>query len=124
MSFDFHLYRAPPGLGPLPAWEDDHAEPLGHANALRERIAALFPSLAWQAQPDGWLAYGGDAADAPRELSVAATASGQVPFVVAYASPPVLRALMRGLGLNYCCAVESGELRDPFSVGADWDARS
>ena len=121
MSFDFHLYRAAPGLPSLLEWERDHAEPLGEAHELRQRIGALFPSLTWQALPDGALdAQGTGASAEPIELTLRAAGDGQVQFVVTYASPPALRQLMSVLQLNYCCAPESGKLRDPFSVGADW----
>lgn len=122
MSFDFYLYRAVPGLGSLLQWQEDHAEPLGSPGELRDRISSLFPSLSWQEQPDGSLAAQGtdDSAD-PRELSLRASSeNGQVQFVVTYASPPILRKLMVALRLNYCCAPESGELRDPFAVAEGW----
>ena len=121
MSFDFHLYRAPAGLPSLLEWELDHAKPLGEAHDLRQRIGALFPSLAWQALPDGALAAEGTGDPGePVELGLRADADGQVRFVVTYAAPPAQRRLMTALQLDYCCAAESGELRDPFSVGADW----
>lgn len=123
MSFDFYLYRAAPGLGSLLQWEKDHAEPLGRPEELRDRISSLFPSLVWQEESDGSLSAESPSGSEERcELSIRASRGDQVQFVVTYAPPPVLRALMAALGLNYCCAPESGELRDPFSVAPDWGA--
>ena len=121
MSFDFYLYRAAPGLGSLLDWEDDHAEPLGSLGELRAHIASMFPLLQWEESPDGsWTATGRSDASEPRELSLRPAHGEMVRFVIAYASPPALRKIMTSLNLNYCCAPESGELRDPFSVGDAW----
>ena len=123
MSFDFYLYRAAPGLGSLLNWEENHAEPLGTPSELRARIASLFPLLGWVEHPDGSFTASGPS-DTPQrcEVSLRATQGEQVQFVVTYASPPALRKLMESLALNYCCAPESGELRDPFSVRDVWGA--
>lgn len=114
MSFDFYLYRAPRGLGPLPSWEEDHAEPLGTPRELRARIDLVLTSLVWHEDPDGSLSAQA-AADAAEtcELSIRASRGEQAQFVVVYAAPPVLRRIMDALNLYYCCAPESGELRDP-----------
>jgi hypothetical protein len=123
MSFDFYLYRAPSGLGSLLEWEEDHAEPLGRLHELRDHIATLFPLLVWREEPDGSLSAQGSCDMTELcELSLRASQGEQAQFVVAYAAPPVLRQLMSSLQLNYCCAPESGELRNPFSVGASWDS--
>jgi hypothetical protein len=122
MSFDFYLYRAATGLGSLQDWEEDHAEPLGTIAELRARIDSVFPFLQWKEGSDGsWFAT--DPRDSRElcEVSLRATQGELVQFVVTYASPPALRGLMQSLGLNYCCAPESGELRDPFSVGDAWE---
>jgi hypothetical protein len=37
-----------------------------------------------------------------------------------YSRPPAVRAIMLGLGLNYCYAQESGELYFPFKAGDHW----
>jgi hypothetical protein len=107
-------------VGPLLEWGDDHAEPLGRPCDVRDRISSLFPSLVWEERPDGSFAAQSTSISSPREVSVHASSNDQVQFVVAYASPPVLRKIMATLQLNYCCAPESGEMRDPFSVGPDW----
>ena len=121
MSFDFHLYRAPPGLGPLNEWEEDHAEPLGSPAEVRQRVSQLFPALTWAESPDGtWRARGDAEAGEPIEVSFGALEGVSVQFIVTYAAPPTLRTLMTGLHLNYCCAPESGELRNPFAVGDTW----
>lgn len=41
-----------------------------------------------------------------------------------YSRPPAIRAIMSGLGLNYCYAPESDELYFPFEAddGADWSS--
>jgi hypothetical protein len=123
MSFDFYLYRAPSGLGSLLEWEEDHAEPLGRLPELRDQIASLLPLLVWREAPDGSLSAQGNCDMTETcELSLRASQGDQAQFVVAYAAPPVLRQLMSALHLNYCCAPESGELRDPFSVGATWES--
>lgn len=114
MSFDLYLYRAPPGLAPLPDWEEDHAEPLGTPHELRSRIDLVLPLLVWRQEPDGSLSAqaSADAAETC-ELSIRASRGEQAQFVVAYAASPVLRRIMDALELNYCCAPESGELRNP-----------
>jgi hypothetical protein len=121
MSFDFYLYRAAQGLGSLLEWEEDHAEPLGLPSELRVQIDAAFPSLQWTENPDGsWTATDASETADLRELSIRSTQGQFVQFIVTYASPPALRTLMTTLKLNYCCAPESGELRDPFSVRDAW----
>jgi hypothetical protein len=121
MSFDFYLYRAPEGLGSLLEWEEDHAVPLGRLHELRDQIASLYPLLVWREDPDGSLSAQGNCDMAETcELSLRASQGEKVQFVVAYAAPPILRQLMGTLHLNYCCALESGELRDPFSADTSW----
>ena len=124
MSFDFYLYRASPGLPALNDWEEDHAEALGTPVELRAKVAELFPNLTWHEAANGRMSAQGQAHGQSIELSFTPSKGPSVQFVVVYASPSVLRKLMEGLGLNYCCTPESGELRDPFSVGDSWQAAS
>lgn len=121
MSFHFDLYRAPPGAPPLLRWESNLAEPLGSADEVQARIAALLPELRWSKRPDAIVI--GRTHGLPIEaISVVLqeTEPGAVHFISVDASPAVLRRLMSAFGLNACCAQESGEMRDPFSVGAAW----
>ncbi len=124
MSFDSYLYRASPGLPALNDWEQDHAEALGTPVEVRAKVAELFPSLTWHEAADGRMSAQGQELGQSIELSFTPSKGPSVQFVVAYASPPVLRKLMQELGLNYCCTPESGELRDPFSVTDSWRASS
>lgn len=120
MSFDFYLYRASPGLPAINDWEKDHAEPLGTPAELRARVSELFPGLTWRGDAGGRMSALGQGLGESIELSLGPNKGPFVQFVVTYTSPPVLRKLMEALGLNYCCTPESGELRDPFSVGDNW----
>ena len=121
MSYDFYLYRAAEGLGSLLEWEEDHAEPLGSVSELQARISSIFPSLQWTQNSDGSVTAT-EPSDACEllELSLTPTHGALVQFVVTYGAPPALRKLMTLLTLNYCCAPESGELKDPFAVGNAW----
>ena len=121
MSFYFELYRAPPGTAPLLRWESNLAEPLGTVEEVRARVAALLPELQWSKGADGIVM--GQTRGLPVEavgVILQPMEKGAVFFIATDGSPAVLRRLMSEFGLNCCCAQESGEMRDPFSVGATW----
>ena len=121
MSYDFELYRAAPGLGALSTWDREHREPLGRADEVRARIAARFPTLAWEADRAGrWRAHGADEDGAPREVRIPVEEDGGVLYVIAYAGPRVLRGLMDAIGATYCYAAEEMRLRDVDGVDEDW----
>ena len=121
MSYTFELYRAPPGTPTLLRWESNLADALGSVDEVRGRIAALLPELKWTRHADGIVT--GRTHGMPVEaigITLQPMEPGAVFFISADASPGVLRRLMSEFGLNCCCAQESGEMRDPFSVGATW----
>ena len=121
MSFYFELYRAPPGAPPLFQWESNLAEPLGSLEDVRARVAALLPELQWSKSSD--IIVMGQTRGMPVEavgVILQEMEPGQVFFIATDGSLGVLRRLMSTFGLNCCCAQESGEMRDPFSVGETW----
>jgi hypothetical protein len=121
MSFYFDLYRAPVDAPPLFAWESNLAEPLGTPEAVQREIATLLPQLVWRSSADSVVSgrTQGHTAE-PIAVFLRELEPGVVSCVVVDAAPPVLRRLMSGLSLNHCCALESGEMRDPFSTGGRW----
>ena len=116
---DFYLYRAPPNVGGLHEWEEDHAEPLGSADEVIETISALFPDLEWTGNEDGDL-VGDSPSDGLHALRLRGIADETVQFIVVYAGPGPIRKLMTGLHLNQCYIPEACELRDPFGVEDTW----
>ena len=123
MPFQLSLYRAPEGLGPLVTWDQEHRVPLGTKAELREALDRLLPELCWSESHDLLFASGPfDGEEHALELSLFGGSDEQLVEFQIYASPPPIRLIMEGLGLNYCYAVESCELRDPFSAGERWSA--
>ena len=121
MSFYFDLYRAPIDAPPLYKWESNHAEPLGTPEAVRRRIADHFPELSWSVGDNATIS-GRTSGQADECISIflRALEPGVVSFLSVDALPPVLRRLMTEFRLNYCCALESSEMSDPFSVDQYW----
>jgi len=121
MPFKFSLYRAPAGLGSLWNWDCEQREPLGTRAEVKAALDAVLPGLRWQAANDLLWASGPFADDEHAiELSLFGPPEEPLMDISVYAAPPGLRAIMSGLRLNYCCAKESGELRDPFNAGDRW----
>lgn len=121
MSFQMSLYRAAEGLGPPVAWEQEHRQPLGTKAELRQSLDRLLPGLRWSESGELLFAsgpFGGE--EHALELSLFGGPHERLLDFSVYASPPAIRLIMSGLDLNYCCAVESCTLRDPFAAGDHW----
>jgi len=117
MSFNFYLYRAAAGLGPLNTWDRMQAEPLGSAEQLRERIAALYPQIRWTLREQTWSGLGPNGAGEPYlDLMLREDEPGVCRMVVLNKAPPsVMRRLLEALDLNYVCAPEAGDLVDVYA---------
>jgi len=117
MSFNFYLYRAAAGLGPLNTWDRMQAEPLGSALQVRERIAALYPQITWTLRGQTWSGLGPRGAGAPYlDLMLREEEPGVCHMVVLNkAAPSVMRRLLEALDLNYVCAPEAGDLVDVYA---------
>jgi hypothetical protein len=121
MPFQMSLYRAADGLEPPVTWEREHRQPLGTKAELRQELDRLLPRLRWSESGELLFASGPFGAEEHAlELSLFGGPNEQLLDFNIYASPPPIRLIMSGLGLNYCCAVESCELRDPFAAGDQW----
>lgn len=121
MPFQLTLYRAAEGLGPLNTWEQEHRKPLGTKAELRRALDELLPGLRWSERERLlWASgpFGGQ--EHALELSLFGDPDEELLDFKVYASPPPVRAIMSGLGLNYCCAIDSGELYHPFAAGDRW----
>jgi hypothetical protein len=121
MPFQFCLYRAAEGLGPLNTWDREHRQPLGTKNLLRVALGQLLPGLCWK---DGEQSLFGSGPFAGEEHAFELSLFGEpeetlLDFRV-YAFPPPIRVIMSGLNLNYCYAEESCELYYPFVAGDRW----
>lgn len=120
MSFNFYLYRAPKGTGPMNDWQEMHAEALGSLAQVRERLDAVFPGLEWDEVAESWNGMGGDPLHYYLDLWLREEADGQVRFVVMNKAPPTaMRAVLGALALNHVCAPEAGDLVDPYAYGDD-----
>lgn len=98
-----------------------HAEPLGTRSELQAQIDLIFPARRWDlSHTSAWACYELDDARLPREIVLMGADEDIVDHVSVYSGPPAIRTLMTALGLNYCYAPESDELRDPFATGALW----
>jgi hypothetical protein len=125
MPFRLSLFRAADGLGPMTTWEREHREPLGTRDALRAALDQVLPGIRWQASDrmlSGSGPFGGDAH--AFEISLFGGANDTLMDIDVYSRPPAIRAIMSGLGLNYCYAQESGELRFPFETQDHWPGES
>ncbi len=120
MSFNFHLYRAPEGTGPMNIWQGMHAEAMGTLAQVRERIDAVFPGLKWQEWAGSCNGMGSDPLHYYLDIWLREEADGQVRFVTMNKAPPTaMRAVLEALTLNHVCAPEAGELVDVYAYGDD-----
>ena len=121
MSFFFSLYSAAADAPPLLKWESNLANPIGAPAEVRARISSLLPELHWSDRTEvGLSARTRGLVDEGISIYLCEIESGIVSMISTDASPRVLRLLMSEFQLNCCCAEESGEMRDPFSVGERW----
>lgn len=123
MPFRFSLFRAAEGLGPMSTWECEHREPLGTRDAVRAALDKVLAGLRWQ-ESDGALFASGPFGPEEHAIEITLFNLPHEPLmdIDVYAAPPAIRAIMSGLGLNYCYAPESGELCFPFEAGDHWRA--
>lgn len=126
MSFHFWLYDAPAGCGPVNRWESMMARPLGTADEVQRRLAALFPFVSWKRTSDaaGWYGIGTDpASDRHVEVILTEETPAGLHFVTLNkAAPSTMRRVMEALGLNRAFAVDACELVDPYAY-EDGDPR-
>ena len=116
MSFDFYLYRAPKGTGPVNTWQGMHAEAMGTMVQVRERLDAVFPGLEWDEVAGSWNGMGSDPLQYYLDIWLREEADGQVRFVTMNKAPPTaMRAVLEALALNHVCAPEAGDLVDPYA---------
>jgi len=121
MSFFFSLYRAAASAPPLLSWEANLAQPIGTSADVRRRVADLLPQLHWSDRTEiGFSAHTRGQVDECISIYLREFEPDTVSMLSTDASPSVLRLLMSEFQLNFCCAEESGEMRDPFSVGDRW----
>jgi hypothetical protein len=122
MSFHFYLYRAGEGLPPINSWAELLAEPLGSLEQIRNELSELFPQIQWELGSHAWHGFGaGYPAQGPYlDILLSEDAPGQCHFVVLNKAPPsVMRKIMEHMRLNYVCALEAGDLVDPYAYGDD-----
>lgn len=121
MPFRFSLFRARDGLGPMSTWDREHRQPLGGRHEVKAALERVLPQVRWE-ESDAMLfgsgPFGGEGQ--AYEITLFGRAGETLMDIGVYARPPVVRAIMTGLGLNYCHAEESGELRFPFEAGDHW----
>lgn len=121
MSFRFSLVRAASGLGPMSTWEREHREPLGTRDDVKAALEGVLPGLRWE-ESSGMLFGSGpfDGAEHAYEISLFGGPGETLLDIDVYARPPAIRAIMSGVGLNYCHPAESGELLLPFEADDHW----
>ena len=125
MPFQLCLYRAPEHVGPINTWDREHRQSLGTRLELRAALVELLPGLCWNVGDRLLFATGPFANEEHAvELSLHGKSDEVLLDFLVYASPPVVRVLMSGLNLNYCFAVDSGELRYPFEAGERWPSEA
>ena len=118
MPFRLSLFRAIEGLGPLTTWEREHSEPLGTRDDLKAALESILSGLHWEESTQRLFASGPfDGEEHAFEITLFGRPDETLMDIDVYARPPVIRAIMSGLGLNYCYAQESGELLFPFEAG-------
>lgn len=121
MPFLLSLFRAVEGLGPLSTWDRDHREPLGRREEVQAAIERFMPGLRWRASSNMLFASGPfDGEEYAYEISLFGPPGETLKDVSVYSRPPAIRAIMSGLDLNYCYALESGEFYFPFEAGDHW----
>ena len=121
MPFRLSLYRAVEGLGPLSTWDREHRDRLGTRNAVKAALEQVLPELHWE-ESSGLLFASGpfDGEEHAYEITLFGETDEILVDIGVYSCPPAIRAIMSGLGLNYCYAQESGELYFPFKAGDQW----
>ena len=121
MPFRLSLYRAADGLGPMHTWEHECRQPLGTRSDLKAALGSVLEGLRWE-ESEGLLfascPFDGD--EHACEIWLFGEPTDTLFDIGVYALPPAIRAIMSGLGLNYCYAQESGERRFPFEAGDHW----
>jgi hypothetical protein len=117
MSFHFHLYRAPEGLPPINHWSEMMALSLGTVNQVKEGISNLFPEIKWKFNDRHWFGLGPHDRSGPYlDILLTEEEPGRCFFVVLNkAAPSTMRKIMESMDINYVCAMESGELVDPYA---------
>jgi hypothetical protein len=101
------------------------ARPLGTADEVQRRLAALFPFVGWKraSEGTGWTGHGTDpATDRYVDVLLLEETPAAIHFVsLNKAVPSTMRLVMEVLGLNHACAIDVGELVDPYAY-EDGDA--
>lgn len=121
MPFRLSLFRAADGLGPLHDWEREHREPLGNRDAVRSALDGVLPGLRWEETGEMLMASGPfNGEDHALEITLFGQPDEPLLDISVYSGPPAVRAIMSGLRLNYCYALESGEPYFPFDAGDHW----
>lgn len=121
MPFRLSLYRAAEGLGPLSTWDREHRIPLGTREQVKAALEEVLPGLHWRESHQmlsGAGPFGGE--EHAYEISLFGGPGETLLDIDVYARPPAIRAIMSGLGLNYCHAQDSGKLYRPFEAGDHW----
>ena len=121
MPFQFSLFRAVEGLGPMSTWDREHREPLGSRDEVKAAIERVLPGLRWR-ESDGLLFASGslDEEEHAYEITLFGHSDDVLMDITVYSRPPAIRAIMSGLGLNYCYAQDSGALCFPFEADDHW----
>lgn len=121
MPFRLSLFRAAEGLGPMTAWEREHREPLGSREEIKAALEELLPDLRWRDASDMLSASGPfEGEEHALEITLFGSPDETLMDLSVYSRPPAVRAIMSRLRLNYCYALESSVLYEPFKAGADW----
>ena len=125
MPFLLSLFRAVDGLGPLSTWERDHREPLGSRAEVKAALERFLPGLRWRESSRLLFASGPfDGDEHAYEISLFGEPDETLRDICVYSLPPAIRAIMSGLGLNYCYALGSDALYLPFEAGEHWPGSS
>jgi hypothetical protein len=121
MPFRLSLYRAPEDLGPIHSWDDEHREPLGTREELKAALDGVFPQLVWE-ESEHMLcvscSFNGE--EHACEITLFGAPGETLLDISIYSGPPAVRVVMSSLNLNYCYALESGEMYFPFAAGDRW----
>jgi hypothetical protein len=95
------------------------ARPLGTVDEVQRRLAELFPFVRWKRTSDGtgWSGLGTDpATERYVDVLLLEDTPATIHFVsLNKAAPSTMRLVMEALDLNHACAIEAGELVDPYA---------
>jgi len=121
MPFRLSLFRAIEGLGPLSTWDREYREPLGSREEIKAALERVLGGMHWS-ESDGMLFASGpfDGEEHAYEISLFGQPHATLLEIDVYSAPPAIRIVMSGLGLNYCYAQASDQLRFPFKAGDHW----